>query len=127
MLGDGSAIAGLGVFLVEDETLIALMIEEHVADIGCVLRGTAASVEQALEMVEDLAADVAILDVNLDGCLVFPVCERLAVQEIPFVFSTGYGRQGIPDQWCDRPVLQKPYGPAELAAAISAALRLGEE
>lgn len=118
MVDQHNEVAGLGVFLVEDETLVAMLIEEHVEDLGCILRGTASSVEAALAMIEKLTADVAILDVNVDGTLVFPVCERLAALNIPFVFSTGYGSQGIPREWQNRPVLQKPYGRSDLAAAI---------
>lgn len=118
MVVEANELAGLGVFLVEDETLVAMLIEDDVEELGCILRGTASSVEEALAMVEQLTADVAILDVNVDGALVFPVCERLVALDIPFVFSTGYGSYGIPTEWQNRPVLQKPYGRSDLATAI---------
>lgn len=115
-------VAGSSVLLVEDEALIAMMIEDMILELGCILQATASNVREALRLLETGRPDIALLDVNLGGDLVYPVCERLAELGIPFVFSTGYGLPGVPEQWRECQVLQKPYGAAQLAAALGQGL-----
>jgi hypothetical protein len=61
---------------------------------------------------------------NLAGTLSFPVADILRERGIPFVFTTGYGRDGIADQYKDAPVLRKPYSPQELENAVSKGLEI---
>jgi CheY-like chemotaxis protein len=110
------------VLLVEDETLVALMIEDMIDDIGAMRVGTASTVGEAMTALESARPDIAVLDVNVGGDQVFPVCERLAELGIPFVFSTGYGAHGVPPQWRANPVLQKPYTAPQLADALARCL-----
>jgi CheY-like chemotaxis protein len=119
MSGD---LAGTRVLLVEDESLVALMIEDMIEDIGAVGAGTASTIGEALTTLESARPDIAVLDINVGGDLVFPVCERLAELGIPFVFSTGYGEHGVPPQWRASPVLQKPYSAPQLADALARCL-----
>jgi CheY-like chemotaxis protein len=107
---------------VEDEAMVAMMIEDMLLDFGCVVVGPAARVSSALRLIEGGGIDVAVLDVNLGGESVFPVADRLAGLGVPFVFSTGYGAAGLEDRHRDRPVLQKPYERAHLSAALAASL-----
>lgn len=110
------SLAGLRVFVVEDEALVAINLEDMLADLGCSDVVVAMRIEQALAAVDKgLAADVALLDVNIAGKPVFPVAERLVKDGVPVVFATGYGRAGLPEEWQARPVLQKPYTMDELA------------
>ncbi|WP_245414866.1 response regulator [Aureimonas flava] len=118
-LPDRSLPAGLRVFAVEDESLVAMQLEDMLEELGCVLVGLAMRVRRAMEMLDrGEAIDVAILDVNIAGEKVFPVAERLHEAGVPFLFATGYGRAGLEGQWLDRPVVQKPYTPDQIAAAI---------
>lgn len=119
MSGD---FAGTRVLLVEDETLVALMIEDMIDDIGAMLIATVSTIGEAMATLESARPDIAMLDINVGGDQVFPVCERLAELGIPFVFSTGYGEHGVPPQWRASPVLQKPYSASQLADALARCL-----
>lgn len=107
------------VFIVEDEALVALNLEDMLMELGFEIAGQAMRLDAALRQVEGgVGAGVAILDVNLAGTPVFPVAEKLVERGIPIVFATGYGRAGLPDEWRDRPVLQKPYTLEEVATVL---------
>lgn len=116
--------AGLKVFVVEDETLVALNLEDILLDLGCHVVGPAMRLDRAEGMIEEAAAaDVAILDVNIAGAMVFPFARKLAERGMPMVFATGYGRSGLPADFSQRPILQKPYTSAEVKAGLVQALR----
>ena len=98
------------IFVVEDEPLIAMMLEDFLDALGYEQAGGADSVATALEGVERGGFDAAILDVNLRGgerC--WPVADALAERGIPFVLATGGGDDMIADAHRDRPRLPKPY------------------
>ena len=101
--------SGLRVLLVEDEIMVALLLEEMLAELGHTVVGPVARLERALEMTQREPFDVAILDVNINGGEVYPVAEALAARDIPFAFVTGYGGKGLRTSYCDRPTLQKPF------------------
>ncbi len=120
----GDGLQGLRVLVVEDETLVAMLLEDMLADHGCVVAGVAGRIPQALEMAGDdsLAIGAAILDVNLAGQPSFPIAEVLAAKGVPFVFATGYGAGGLPEEWRDRPTLQKPFGHDDVGRMLLAAI-----
>jgi CheY-like chemotaxis protein len=96
------------VLVVEDEGLVALMLEDMLEDIGYEVAFSAASVAQALAWIErDGDADVALLDVNLGGEAVFPVADALKARGVPYAFSTGYG-EGHDPRFSEAPLLGKP-------------------
>ena len=113
---------GLRVLVVEDEMLVAMSIEDMLLDLGHEVAGIAARLDPALALAGEAQLDLAILDVNLAGERSFPVAALLAGRGIPFLFATGYGVQGIEEQWRDRPVLQKPFRGQDLGAAIATAV-----
>jgi len=110
------------IMIVEDEALVALMVEDLLTDIGCQISGSFGAVDEALAYLQDAAVpppalDGAVLDVNIGGTMVFPVAERLRAAGIPFVFATGYGalpRKGFEDVT----VLNKPINPSLLEDAV---------
>ncbi len=115
--------AGLNVFVVEDEALVALNLEDMLADLGCHVVGPAMRLPKAMEMVDKgVNADVAILDVNIAGAPVYPLAEALKARGTPIVFATGYGRSGLPEAWHGYPVLQKPYTADDVLASIRVAM-----
>jgi CheY-like chemotaxis protein len=118
-------LAGRTVFLVEDESLIIMMIEDALADLGCEVVGVASRFDDAITKARTLAFEIAILDVNLNGLRTFPIAETLAARGIPFVFATGYGATSVPEPLKSAPVLQKPFALNDLAQALSTALRPG--
>ena len=110
---------GPRVLLVEDEGLVAMMVEDMLSDMGCEVAASMARVRDTLEWLEKgEALDGALLDVNLGGGeKVFPVAEALAARHIPFAFTTGYGDvSGSP--FPNAPVLGKPMQRRNLALVL---------
>ena len=107
------------VLLVEDEMLLAMLLEEFLRKEGFqTIR--AGRLDRALAMAEEHAGgiDAAVLDINLGGEKVFPLAERLAEARVPFVFASAYGSKGLPPEFADRPVVPKPYLPSRIASAL---------
>lgn len=98
------------VLIVEDEPLIAMMIEDFLEALDRELAGSADNIADALAMVAHGGIDAAILDVNLRGGeQSWPVADALAAMGIPFVLATGGGGDSIAEAHRDRPVLSKPF------------------
>jgi CheY-like chemotaxis protein len=110
------------VLVVEDEGMVAMLLEDMLADLGHQVVATAGSIERAGEIVADTSFDLAILDVNLNGHHTYPLAETLRQRGIPFVFATGYGRSGLEEKWKDTPVLQKPFTEQDLQRVIQTAV-----
>ena len=107
------------VLLVEDEMCLAMMLQDLLEDAGYrVLK--AARLTKCLELAESALIDMAILDINLAGEVSFPAALVLRRRGIPFVFSSGYGGEDIPEMWRNETVLQKPYDTRQLTAALTA-------
>ena len=116
-------LEGRRVLLVEDETMIAMLLEDMLGDLGCKVVGPVHALAPALELAaRDHAIDVAILDVNLAGRPVFELADALRGRGVPMVFSTGYGGRGLREVDRGTPVLGKPFRTGELADALRTAL-----
>jgi CheY-like chemotaxis protein len=117
----GASVEGLRLFVVEDEALVAMMLEDMLLDMGCQVVDIAGSVRDALNRLTNAfsKADGAVLDVNIGGEMVFPVADALAEQGLPFVFVTGYGRNGIGDRYPGASVLAKPYSAKSLTHVLA--------
>jgi CheY-like chemotaxis protein len=114
---------GRRILVVEDESLVAMLIETILEDMGCAVIGPASSIDEALKMVADDAdIDGALLDVNVAGREVFPVADALKARAVPFVFSTGYGEGGLPDHWRGQATIQKPFTEQTIRDALMKAL-----
>jgi PAS domain S-box-containing protein len=101
-------VKGNRILLVEDEALIAMMMRDSLVELGFCVVGPFDRAAEALACATDDTLDAAILDVNLGGDLIYPVAERLARRDVPFVFVTGYGAESIDPRYANVPVLQKP-------------------
>ena len=108
--------------VVEDETLVAILLEDMLTDLGCEVLWTAHRVSKALDLVARSRPDAAVLDVNIGGDEVYPVAVALAERDIPFVFATGYGIRGLTEPWRNRPIVQKPFQAEHLSHSLLAAL-----
>ncbi len=113
-------VAELRVLVVEDEYLVAMLLEDMLTELGHRVIGIAGDVATALEMAQREEMEVAILDVNLGGAETYPIADVLLARGIPFLFATGYGRAGLPPPYRDAPVLQKPFQLAGLENAFAA-------
>jgi CheY-like chemotaxis protein len=113
-------LAGLRVFVVEDEGPVAMLVEAMLDDLGCALVQSAASIAEALEIVGRGGFDVALLDVNLAGEKVWPVADELRRLGAAFIFTSGYGPGGLRPDFADVPIIQKPYRLGDLEAALAA-------
>ncbi len=117
-MGRTDPMKPLRVLLVEDEGLVAMMLEDLLEDLGCEVAGSLASVAAALAWIEaGGAADMALLDVNLSGETVFPVAEALKARGVPFAFATGYDADHDP-RFRDAPLLGKPIRQERLEALL---------
>ena len=110
------------VLVVEDEAMIAMLVEDMILDFGSEVVGPAAQMDEALRLARQVELDAAILDINVGGTVVFPVAEVLRERGIPFIFATGYGSTGLPPRFLNSPTLPKPFSYESLADALRLAL-----
>lgn len=113
----------LRVLIVEDEFLVAALLEDTLCAFGCHVLGPASTVEEGLEFIRTERIQAAVLDVNIDGEPVFPVADALAAKGVPFIFATGYGRAGVAARHGERNILEKPYEARSLRRALESAVR----
>ena len=111
------------ILIVEDEPLIAMMLEDFLDSLGHEVVGTCDSVEDAIEKVNAGGFDVAIIDIQLkDGKHVWPVADRLAEEGTPFILATGGHVEPPPERHAAAPVLSKPYTIDAIEPALARAL-----
>jgi DNA-binding NtrC family response regulator len=109
------------ILVVEDEPLIAMMIEDFLDMLGKDHAGTAESVAAALEIVAAGGVDAAILDVNLSGGeQSWPIADALAAASVPFILATGGSGDMVVEAYRDRPVLAKPFTMDAVEQALAA-------
>ena len=114
-------LTGRRILVVEDEALVAMLVEDALVDAGATVIGPAATVAEALSLLAsqgDSPPHAAVLDVNLAGEPSTPVADALAARGVPFVVATGYGVSGLPQGHGSVPVLAKPYDPDELTSTL---------
>ena len=115
MSAPASALAGKRILLVEDEFIVAAMLDNILTGLGAVVVGPAYRLGDGLRLAKEEAIDVAILDVNIEGERSDAIADTLAARSIPVVLATGYGdgeaKHGVE-------VLTKPYTPQMLTAAL---------
>jgi CheY-like chemotaxis protein len=109
--------------VVEDELMIRMLLEDMLMDIGHDVVASAGRLDEAVRFAREADFDVAILDLNLAGQSVAPVAAILEQRGRPFVFATGYGELGLPDQYRGRPTLQKPFQQDNLDRILARVVR----
>jgi CheY-like chemotaxis protein len=112
------------VLVIEDEALVAMLIEDMIHDSGAEMVGAASTLTDALALARDAQADVALVDLNLKGVLAYPVADVLRERGMPIVFTSGYGSAGLIERFQDCPILDKPFDQPSLEQAIEMVLRL---
>ena len=120
MTDTSPTIAKRRVLVVEDELLIGMLLEDMLMEFGYEVAAIVPRVKDALSAVDTATYDVAVLDVHLHGESAFPVADALIRKGVPFVFATGYGERGLPENYRGRPVLPKPFARDDLERALNA-------
>ena len=123
MPGLMKAESGRSILLVEDEVMIRMMVADMLEELGYKIAGEAGDIDEGVRLVQATEFDIAILDVNVNGRVISPVAEAVQMRGLPFVFATGYGAQGVPEKFRDRPTLQKPFQIETLANTIEHVLK----
>src|SRR5271165_837819 len=116
------AIKAKRILVVEDELMIRMLLEDMLTELGYTITVAATRLDEALDAARNADFDIAILDVNINGEPISPVADALAARRMPFVFATGYGEQGLPDIYRDRPTLKKPFQLDSLKHVLRSAL-----
>ncbi|SDO68954.1 Response regulator receiver domain-containing protein [Methylobacterium phyllostachyos] len=119
MNSSAAALTGRRVLLVEDDYFIAIDLKVWFEEGGAEVLGPVPSVDEALALIADTAAiDAAVLDINLQDELVFPVADALHARGVPFLFATGYDAAVVPPPHGAVPLCQKPIDPRVVARAL---------
>jgi DNA-binding response OmpR family regulator len=119
-----SALAGLRVLLAEDEYLIAFELHDALIAAGADVIGPFPTLRETIGCVNaDTKLDLAVLDVNLRGEMVFPVADALDARGVPFVFATGYDQETLPERFAGHMRLEKPLEAHTVAASIAGLLK----
>ena len=118
-----SSLSGRRILVVEDELMIAMLIDDVLKEAGCEVVGPMPRLTPALQAASTEARlDGALLDINLAGELVSPVADRLVERGVPFVFLTGYGWHMLPERFHSHPLVTKPCRQDLLLATLAAAV-----
>ena len=118
--------AGPCILILEDDMMLALLLEDQLADLGY-RTIKAARVANGVRVASTASLDGAILDINVAGEASYPVAQALRKRRIPFVFATGYGAGGLAPEFRNAPTLNKPYTYADLQRVLAAALEAAPE
>ena len=116
------SLDGRRILIVEDSPVVGPFTADMLEELGCEVLGPAPNMATARELIERERFDAAVMDVHIRGETVFPLCERLQAEGVPFLLTSGYADWQIPDRWTDRPRLQKPYRLEQMAEALAAVI-----
>lgn len=114
-----SKLAGRRLLVVEDDYIIAVDVAGTLETLGADVLGPAATVKDALDLIESGRVDGASLDINLGEESVYPVADALRARGVPFVFTSGYDPKVIPLPYADVPRCSKPLNSRALARALA--------
>ena len=116
-------LARLRGLIIEDESMVAMLLEDTLIEIGCEVIGIASRFDDAIAKANSMAFDIAILDINLDGRKTFSIADSFAERGVAFVVATGYDATSLPG-WLQRaPILHKPFRQRDLERALWTALK----
>ncbi len=118
-----SALAGKRILVVEDEAIIAGMIEDMLSELGAIVVGPAGTLAKAIELAGNEPIDAAMLDVNIRSERVDTVAKALRGRGVPFVLATGYGAAAAAGMG-GAPVIEKPFTRDRLESALTHALAM---
>jgi signal transduction histidine kinase/CheY-like chemotaxis protein len=112
-------LEGLRLLVIEDEPLIGLDFTDMLEKAGAQVGHPIGSEREALQVIDSGHFDGALLDANLHGRSANKIAAALTRRNVPFIFITGYGRQGLPASYGQVPVLAKPVSAQQLLDAVA--------
>lgn len=118
MSKDARLLSGFRILVVEDEMMVAMLLEDIISGLGCEVIGPAAREAEAMQLIKTNRIDAAILDVNLGQGDSYEVARVLANRKIPFTFATGYGRPAGGTREFAQQILTKPFTDAEVEQVL---------
>jgi len=110
--------SGTCILIVEDSPVVGPFTADLLAELGYAVVGPAPNMATARQLIDEGKVDAALMDVHIRGERVFPLCEVLDDQGIPFVLTSGYADWAMPDKWQERPRLLKPYTIDQVQSAL---------
>jgi len=113
-------LAGKRILVVEDEYFIASDLQRALRDEGAEVIGPVGDLARGLRMVAEGELDAAILDVNLEGSMSYPIADQLAAERVPYMFLTGYDGWSLPPAYRSTPRLAKPFAQPDVIEALAA-------
>lgn len=112
-------LSGRRVLVVEDEYFQADDMAHLLRALGAEVVGPVSEMEDALELLDTgRPVALAVLDINLKGEMIYPAADKLRSRAIPFIFTSGYDRGPIPDQYRDILLLEKPIDDGTIGRAL---------
>lgn len=112
------SLAGCRILVVEDEFFLAIDIEDVLTRAGAEVVGPIPSFDEALIQVRKEGFELAVIDINLDGSLAYPIADELNARGVPFVFATAFAPSELPARHKAQRLLEKPYRPEDLVRAL---------
>lgn len=116
-------IAQRSILVVEDDWLIAADHTDTLEQVGYLVLGPVSSVSAALQMIDGIHIDAAVLDLNLNGHASYPIAELLILKGIPFLFVSGYSVRDLRKEFANVQLLPKPVDNTALLSAIDGLLK----
>lgn len=109
MTGDSTVRRGRHALVVEDEVIVGMLIEDMLQELDYEVAALSTHLDQAMDLARSIDVDFAVLDLNLNGRLSYPVADVLRQRGVPFIFATGYGAKILLPPYAGTPTLQKPF------------------
>jgi DNA-binding response OmpR family regulator len=117
-----SPLTGLRILVIEDEGLFGVLVEQFLDRFGCQIVGPAANMADAMQMIRTATIDVAVIDLEWQGEMAYPLADALIAMAVPLVFATGLPANQIEDRYWHVPVVGKPFEEGELRGALLEAM-----
>jgi DNA-binding response OmpR family regulator len=110
------------ILIAEDEFLVGIQLEEDLRSAGCSIVGPFRTLDMATQASRSERFDLAILDINLNGSMVYTLADELSTRGVPFIFLSGYISADLPERFRRSPQIAKPHDPAALLKEVRAAV-----
>jgi DNA-binding response OmpR family regulator len=122
-MNDNNPLSGVRVLVVEDDTLLAMDLEETLVDAGAIVAGVCQTLDEGMVRANDDDFAVAVLDFSLGADTAAPLARRLVRRGLPFILYTGKSRaEPSLAEWRDCEIVEKPAPPRVLLSALRTAL-----